>query len=151
MPPEYPRSLCETTKFGACPDMRGALGSIHETLSVRLNLALLLTVIILYGLRAGTTPGPNVNMFRAQTGHRRWLLQRQNEPSIAVSTRNASHLWQAANDYRSRGLADFWESRSRECVVGSLNLRQRPDMEEYALPGYRWIVLLAGLCRNTRF
>src|SRR5437660_4052843 len=46
--------------------------------------------------------GQNVNMVSG-TG---WtngdpFLERQNEPSIAVSTRNTSHLFGAANDYRT--------------------------------------------------
>jgi len=48
------------------------------------------------------TAGQNVNMVSG-TG---WtngdpFLERQNEPSIAVSTRNSSHLFGASNDYRS--------------------------------------------------
>src|SRR5271169_972440 len=48
------------------------------------------------------TAGQNVNMVSG-TG---WtngdpFLERQNEPSMAVSTRNSSHLFGAANDYRS--------------------------------------------------
>src|SRR5262249_37636834 len=47
-------------------------------------------------------PGQNVNMVSG-TG---WpggdpFLQRQNEPSLAVSTRNALHLFAGANDYRT--------------------------------------------------
>src|SRR5262245_64622168 len=47
-------------------------------------------------------PGPNVNLVAGQG----WpdgdvFLQRQNEPSIAVSTRNPYHLLAVANDYRS--------------------------------------------------
>src|SRR5271169_5636913 len=46
--------------------------------------------------------GQNVNMVSG-TG---WtngdpFLERQNEPSITVSTRNSSHLFGASNDYRS--------------------------------------------------
>src|SRR5512134_2056795 len=45
---------------------------------------------------------PNVNMVKGIT----WpdgdpYLQRQNEPSIAISTRNPCHLVAGANDYRS--------------------------------------------------
>jgi len=52
-------------------------------------------------------PGPNVNMVSGTdwtTGDP--FLQRQNEPSIAVSTRNPSHLVAGDNDYRS---VDFEE------------------------------------------
>ena len=48
------------------------------------------------------TPGQNVNMVSGT----KWpggdpFLQRQNEPSIAVSTRNPQHLLAGANDYRT--------------------------------------------------
>src|SRR5260370_6834889 len=48
------------------------------------------------------TPVQNVNMVSGT----KWtggdpFLQRQNEPSIAVSTRNAQHLLAGANDYRT--------------------------------------------------
>src|SRR5713226_354075 len=54
----------------------------------------------------GQSAGPNVNMVSG-TG---WtngdpFLQRQNEPSMAVSTRNTLHLFGGANDYRSVDLA----------------------------------------------
>ncbi len=52
-------------------------------------------------------PGPNVNMVSGTnwtTGDP--FLQRQNEPSVAISTRNTSHLLAGANDYRS---VDFEE------------------------------------------
>src|SRR5436309_8073885 len=48
------------------------------------------------------TAGPNVNMVTGTdwtTGDP--FLQRQNEPSIAVSTRNNLHLMAGDNDYRS--------------------------------------------------
>ena len=63
--------------------------------------------------------GPNVNMVSGTdwtTGDP--FLQRQNEPSIAVSTRNASHLLAGANDYRS---VDFEE------LFGDVNGEQTPD------------------------
>ena len=52
------------------------------------------------------TSGPSVNMVSG-TG---WtngdpFLERQNEPSLAVSTRNTLHLFGGANDYRSVDLA----------------------------------------------
>jgi len=48
------------------------------------------------------TPGPNVNMVSGT----KWpggdpFLQRQNEPSIAISTRNPLHVLGGANDYRT--------------------------------------------------
>jgi alpha-tubulin suppressor-like RCC1 family protein len=50
----------------------------------------------------GPTPGQNVNMVSGIT----WpdgdpFLQRQDEPAIALSTRNACHLLAGANDYRT--------------------------------------------------
>ena len=50
----------------------------------------------------GQTPGQSVNMVSGT----KWpggdpFLQRQNEPSLAVSTRNPIHLLAGANDYRS--------------------------------------------------
>lgn len=54
----------------------------------------------------GQSAGPSVNMVSG-TG---WtngdpFLQRQNEPSLAVSTRNTLHLFGGANDYRSVDIA----------------------------------------------
>ncbi len=63
--------------------------------------------------------GPNVNMVSGTdwtTGDP--FLQRQNEPSVAVSTRNTSHLLAGANDYRS---VDFEE------LFGDVNGEQTPD------------------------
>ena len=63
--------------------------------------------------------GPNVNMVSGKdwtTGDP--FLQRQNEPSIAISTRNTNHLLAGANDYRS---VDFEE------LFGDVNSEQTPD------------------------
>src|SRR4051794_8401756 len=65
----------------------------------------LLTCFLASHVRAASiqlTPGANVNMVAGST----WpdgdpFLQRQNEPSIAVSSRNPLHLMAGANDYRS--------------------------------------------------
>ncbi len=47
-------------------------------------------------LTAQPTPGQNVNMV---SGANDIFLQRQNEPSMAVSSRNPLHLFAGANDY----------------------------------------------------
>jgi len=74
--------------------------------------------ILLAGLAApilrGQSAGPNVNMVSG-TG---WtngdpFLQRQNEPSIAVSTRNTLHLLAGANDYRGVDLPGLLGSTER--------------------------------------
>lgn len=70
---------------------------------------LCLVSIVVFGLAAFTAPGalgqvagPNVNMVSGTqwpTGDP--FLQRQNEPSMAVSTRNPLHILAGANDYRT--------------------------------------------------
>src|SRR2546426_10457526 len=69
----------------------------------RLLLALAFTTLIYATAGAqGPTPGQNINMVSGTTfpGGDPFLRQ-QNEPSIAVSTRNPLHLLAGANDYRS--------------------------------------------------
>ena len=68
--------------------------------------ALLLGVLLTPVGAWGQSAGPSVNMVSG-TG---WtngdpFLQRQNEPSLAVSTRNTLHLLGGANDYRSVDIA----------------------------------------------
>src|SRR5713226_6657657 len=63
-------------------------------------------------------PGPNVNMVSG-TG---WpggdpFLQRQNEPSMAVSSRNPSHLLGGANDYRTVDLSIAISSANGDAQV----------------------------------
>lgn len=64
--------------------------------------ALVLTAIAGAGLVSAQIPGRNVNMVSGD----KWpdgdpYLQRQNEPSLAASTRNPLHLLAGANDYRT--------------------------------------------------
>jgi len=71
------------------------------------QLKILALLVLSFGAMTATpvsaqVAGQNVNMVSG-TG---WtngdpFLERQNEPSIAVSTRNSAHLLGASNDYRS--------------------------------------------------
>jgi hypothetical protein len=89
------------------PCTRFALHSRQgNLLPTRLLIPLLLFAFVYAavtsGLASAQTAGQNVNMVSG-TG---WtngdpFLERQNEPSLAVSTRNSSHLFGASNDYRS--------------------------------------------------
>src|ERR1700741_3973410 len=69
--------------------------------------SIFLIILVAGSIAAAQTPvaGPNVNMVSGT----QWpggdpFLQRQNEPSVAVSTRNPLHLLAGANDYRPVGL-----------------------------------------------
>ena len=81
------------------------------------TLVTLLTIILAGLVATGASAqsaGPNVNMVSG-TG---WtngdpFLQRQNEPSIAVSTRNTLHLLAGANDYRGVDLPGLLGSTER--------------------------------------
>src|SRR5882762_316765 len=70
------------------------------------RIAALVLALIGPSFAMGQTVGPNVNMVSGT----QWpggdpFLQRQNEPSVAVSSRNPFHLLAGANNYRSLDLA----------------------------------------------
>src|SRR5947199_10756577 len=71
----------------------------------RICLAIFSLVFLCSPLTAqvvGAVPGPSVNMVSGtQLPGGDPFLQRQNEPSMAVSSRNALHLMGGANDYRT--------------------------------------------------
>jgi hypothetical protein len=63
--------------------------------------------------------GPNVNMVSGT----QWpggdpFLQRQNEPSLAVSTRNPAHLLAGANDYRTVDIPGHRVGEDRDAWLG---------------------------------
>src|ERR1700736_2863297 len=67
-----------------------------------MGLVLFAAVGATHATAQAPTPGQNVNMVSGT----QWpggdpFLQRQNEPSLAVSTRNPLHLLAGANDYRT--------------------------------------------------
>lgn len=82
------------------PEVPTPAGPLLRELAAALLLAAAFTLSP--GPAVAQVPGPNVNMVSGTT----WpdgdpFLQRQNEPSIAVSTRNPLHLLAGANDYRT--------------------------------------------------
>src|SRR5688572_28868238 len=106
---------------------------------------LLVAFVIAFGLALTTLhaqiPGRNVNMVAGQE----WpggdpFLQRQNEPSIAASTRNPLHLLAGSNDYRTidlPGLPDEDEDETGDAWVGlykSVDGGQR--WKSGLIPGY---------------
>src|SRR4051812_24289279 len=62
----------------------------------------LILVLTFCGLMCAQTPGQNSNMVSGtQFPGGDQFLQRQNEPSLAISTRNPRHILAGANDYRT--------------------------------------------------
>jgi hypothetical protein len=77
-----------------------------QTSALRLLVAAFLSISASLAFAQNPTAGTNVNMVSGTdwtTGDP--FLQRQNEPSTAVSTRNSLHLLAGANDYRTVDLA----------------------------------------------
>ena len=85
------------------------------------------------------TPGQNINMVSGT----QWpdgdpFLQRQNEPSVAVSTRNACHLVAGANDYRSVDLNFFATGETGDAWLGLFkSFDCGATWESTLFPGYR--------------
>ena len=70
--------------------------------TLRRRVVLLVVALLAVGVARAQVPSRNVNMVSGTE----WpggdpFLQRQNEPSVAVSTRNPMHLLAGANDYRT--------------------------------------------------
>jgi hypothetical protein len=74
----------------------------------------------------GQIAGPNVNMVSGT----QWpsgdpFLQRQNEPSIAVSSRNSLHLLAGSNDYRTVDLPGLPNGGDGRRVAGNFQVVRR--------------------------
>ena len=64
------------------------------------------------------------------------FLQRQNEPSIAASTRNPLHLLAGSNDYRTVDLPGLRHRRNRRRLAGPLQVvRRRPALDQQPAAG----------------
>ena len=109
----------------------------------------LLFCTISYPLIAqGQASGPSVNMVSG-TG---WtngdpFLQRQNEPSLAVSTRNTLHLFGGANDYRSVDIAGLaGQSERADAWLGVFkSFDGGQTWQSTLLPGFPLDSSLAGI------
>ena len=80
--------------------------------TLRRRVVLLIAALLAVGAAWAQVPSRNVNMVSGTD----WpggdpFLQRQNEPTVAVSTRNPMHLVAGANDYRTVDLPVFPQTR----------------------------------------
>lgn len=116
--------------------MRGALARVSGALFVAASLARL----------SAQVGGPNVNMVSGQD----WpdgdpYLQRQNEPSIAVSSRNDQHLMGAANDYRTVDLPGLVDKATGDAWLGIFkSFDGGQTWKSTLLPGYPQDTTAAG-------
>src|SRR6267154_1940766 len=109
-------------------------------------LAILLAGIVAPSLHAQSA-GPNVNMVSG-TG---WtngdpFLQRQNEPSIAVSTRNTLHLIAGANDYRGVDLPGSLDSSPQGLASPLHGFQAAADPT--VRPGTSGLIYYSGIAFN---
>jgi len=84
-----------------------------------------------WGQASTPTPGQNVNMVSGTT----WpfgdpFLERQDEPSLGVSTRNPLHLLAGANDYRTVDLNTLLETEPGESNVCPTGVTPCPPSAE---------------------
>ena len=106
---------------------------------VRLAMGTALAVALAFTTIQAQIPGRNVNMVSGKTlASGDPFLQRQNEPSIAASTRNPLHLLAGANDYRTvdlPGLPD--DEETGDAWLGLFKSFDGGDRwESGLLPGY---------------
>ena len=110
----------------------------RRTTLVRLAVGTALAVGLALSTIHAQIPGRNINMVSGDT----WpegdpLLQRQNEPSIAASTRNPLHLLAGSNDYRTVDLPGLGDDEVGDAWLGlykSFDGGQR--WTSSLLPGY---------------
>jgi Tol biopolymer transport system component len=114
---------------------------------VLLHSLTVITTALLSGSTEAQVPGPNVNMVSGTS----WpggdpFLQRQNEPSVAVSSRNALHLMAGANDYRTVDLPGLPGYETGEAWLGVFtSLDGGQTWRSTLLPGYPQDASPAGL------
>src|SRR3984957_2525496 len=94
-PLRYPGSMAAVTGVHiSCQSRAGQRTAMH----VLLCCVTLLISCLLGGTASGQVPGQNVNMVSGtQWPYGDPFLERQDEPSLAVSTRNPLHLLAGAN------------------------------------------------------
>ncbi|HEY7502375.1 MAG TPA: FG-GAP-like repeat-containing protein, partial [Vicinamibacterales bacterium] len=68
---------------------------------VSLALIVFLCLDVAMAQQLGPIAGPNVNVIAGTGPGGDWTMQRQNEPTIACSSRNPAHCMAGANDYRT--------------------------------------------------
>ena len=84
---------------------RYAAAILASLFTIARGVALVSSVTLLASLGVvkaqGPAPGTNVNVIAGRSVTGDWTLQRQNEPTLACSSRNPRHCLAGANDYRT--------------------------------------------------
>src|SRR5262245_7630031 len=139
---------------------RVGLSTIAMALSARMRRAGVLALVlaaVMHGATAAQQAGTNVNIVKGTTlPNGDPFLQRQTEPSVAVSTRNPCHLVASAVDYRTVDLEHQDDVNPTQLVSGDawLGLYKSFDCgqrwQSHLIPGYRGDTSPDGLASPIR-
>ena len=130
-----------------------AYPSTHHAVVVALGVVAAVASSAMLGGQTGLVPGRNVNVIAGTGPDGDWTLQRQNEPSMACSSRNPLNCLAGGNDYRTVDIP-FPDDGDRVIGDAWLGLYTTRDGGQTwttrLLPGYPQDQSAAGLASSLK-